>query len=405
MKVIRWLLVWVLLMIALTSCGTQVDPDRTPTRMPARLTSLPLPTSTPLPTDTPLPSVTPAPSTTQTDVPPTLTEPPYDPAAEIDAYLSLLTENDDFSGTVLVAREGQVLLSKGYGFADREAGIPNTPQTKFRIGSITKQFTAIAILLLQDRGDLDTKSYTCQYIPDCPEAWEKITIHRLLTHTAGLPDFTELPGYFETQGEPVTPLEMINRFKNEPLEFQPGEEWGYSNSGYTVLGYIIEEVSGQSYADFIQENIYQPLGMVNSGFDHNQDVIARGYKGRGGNWEEADYIDASVPYAAGALYSTVEDMYRWDQALYTEALVPQELLYRMFTPFADTPIGGYGYGWFITEKYHRPVILHGGGGDGFVAKIERYPEDGVTVIIQCNRETIDLGEIVDQIGSLVFYRN
>jgi CubicO group peptidase (beta-lactamase class C family) len=322
----------------------------------------------------------------------------------IDTYLRSLEEEGAFSGAVLVAREGQVLLSKGYGLANREEGIPNTPQTRFRLCSITKQFTAMGILILQDQGALDVQDRLCDYVADCPLAWKDITLHQLLVHTSGIPDFADLPNYEATKGIPATPLEIIDRFRSLPLDFAPGQEWRYSNSGYILLGYIIEQVSGQPYDAFIQEHIFQPLGMADSGYDHNLDIVATGYTGEDGRWRKADYIDMSIPYAAGALYSTVEDMYRWDQALYTEQLVPQALLGRMFTSFADSPLGGYGYGWFITRQHNRPVVRHGGGGDGFITLIERYPDDRVTIIVLCNRENADLGTIVTRIGQEVFRR-
>jgi CubicO group peptidase (beta-lactamase class C family) len=321
---------------------------------------------------------------------------------EIDAYLDSLVEWDAFSGVVLVARQGLVLINQGYGPADQEQGIPNTPQTKFRIGSITKQFTAMGILILQAQGKLDVQDPICRYVPECPVPWEGITLHHLLVHTSGIPDFVDLPGYEESKGTPTAPIELIARFKDEPLAFPPGSEWRYSNSGYILLGYVIEQASGQTYADFIQTNIFAPLGMASSGYDHNQDVLALGYSGYGEDWLEADYIDASVPYAAGALYSTVGDLLLWDQALYTEKLVSQELLDTMFTPFASNPLGGYGYGWFISERHNRLVVRHGGGGDGYVGIIERYPEDGVTIILLSNRETTDIGTIATEVGTKVF---
>lgn len=327
---------------------------------------------------------------------------PQGAGVAIDAYLQSLEEEGAFSGAVLVAREGQVLLSKGYGLADREEGVLNTPQTKFRLYSASKQFTAMAILILQDQGMLAVRDHLCDHMVDCPSTWEEITLHQLLVHTSGIPSFTDFANYEATKHIPATPLEIIDRFRDKPLDFPPGREWDYSNSGYILLGYIIEQVSSQPYDAFIQEHIFQPLGMVDSGYDHNLDDIARGYTGESGRWRKAEELDMSLPYAAGALYSTVEDMYRWDQALYTEQLVPQALLEEMFTPFAATPIGGYGYGWIVTHKHTRPVIRHGGGGDGFITLIERYPDDQVTIIALSNRETADLGTIVTRIGQEVF---
>jgi CubicO group peptidase (beta-lactamase class C family) len=295
-----------------------------------------------------------------------------------------------------------VLLAQGYGLADRDTGEPNTPQTRFRICSVTKQFTAMAILLLQAQGKLNVRDRVCDYISDCPTAWMGISLHHLLTHTSGIPDLTDLPDYERTKGDPTTPLELVSRVKDRPLEFAPGERWSYSNSGYALLGYLIEVISGRSYAEFVEENIFVPLGMSDSGYDHNLAVLARGYTGEGEGWRDGDYVDASVPYAAGALYSTVEDLYRWDQALYGQDLVSQDLLDTMFTPFVPSPIGEFGYGWIISTERGRQLVRHGGGGDGFTSLIARYPDDRVTIILLSNRDTTDMGSILSSISREVF---
>src|SRR6476469_8371708 len=172
-----------------------------------------------------------------------------------------------FMGTVLVARDGKSLLDKGYGFANLEWQVPNTPTTKFRLGSITKQFTAASILLLEERGKLKIEDPVKKYLPDAPAAWDKVTIFSLLTHTSGIPSFTGFPDYTSTEAIPSTPEKLVARFRDKPLEFQPGEKWNYSNSGYVLLGYLIEKISGQSYADFVKQNIFDKLGMKDSGYD------------------------------------------------------------------------------------------------------------------------------------------
>lgn len=314
-------------------------------------------------------------------------------AAIIDAALSQLAQNNAFSGAVLVARGGDVLLSQGYGPADRTQNIPNTSQTRFRIGSLTKQFTAMAVLILQSQGRLNVQDPVCSYIVDCPAAWQGMTLHHVLTHTAGIPDLLRFPDFEATKGSPSTPAETVARFRNLPLEFAPGTQWRYSNSGYILLGLIIEQAAGQPYEQFLQENIFGPLGMVNSGYDHNLDTLAQGYRGAG----PADFIDMSIPFAAGALYSSVEDLYRWDQALYTEQLVPQALLEQMFTAVPTgmpDPDAGYGYGWVIGTSDERPVIAHGGVIEGFSARIERYPEQRTTLIVLANDQTIDVRSLM-----------
>jgi CubicO group peptidase (beta-lactamase class C family) len=349
------------------------------------------------------------------------------PDSKIDRILNFLTERESFTGAVLVARNGEILLSKGYGLADRDKNLPNTPQMKYRLGSITKQFTAMAILMLQAQNKLRVQDPVCRYIPECPATWQDITIHHLLTHTSGIPDFTDFPDYETTKATPSSPLQTIARFKDRPLDFKPGEEWSYSNSGYIVLGYIIEQASGQSYETFLQKNIFEPLQMKNTGYDHNDGSLATGYTGFYDRWEKADNIDMTIPYAAGGLYSTIEDLYRWDQVLYTEQLVPQDLLNLMFTAQAKTPISSlsYGYGWFVGKMNNHQVVSHGdgilnsvavsrsytsnsGNGpqgnndiEGFATEIRRYTDDKVTIIILSNRDTTNVGTLSDQIAQLV----
>jgi len=323
-------------------------------------------------------------------------------ASKIDKVLNSLTERDAFTGAVLVARNGEVLLSKGYGLADWDKNLPNNPHTKYRLGSITKQFTAMAILMLQAQDKLNVRDPVCLYISECPTTWQDITIHQLLTHTSGIPNFIKFINYEATKATPSSPEQTIARFKDKPLDFPPGEQWSYSNSGYIVLGYIIEQVSGQSYEAFLQQNIFEPLQMKDTGYDHNDGSLAIGYTGI--LWTEADYIDMTIPFAAGGLYSTVEDLYRWDQALYTEQLVSQDLLDLMFTPHAKLPVTGlsYGYGWYIGEMNNHNVVGHGGGIEGFATEIRRYIDDKVTIIVISNRDSTGVGNIADLIAQAVF---
>jgi CubicO group peptidase (beta-lactamase class C family) len=326
------------------------------------------------------------------------------PASKIDKILNSLTEREAFTGAVLVAGNGEVLLSQGYGLADRDKNLPNTPQTKYRLGSITKQFTAMAILMLQAQDKLNVQDHICRYISECPVTWQDITIHHLLTHTSGIPNFTDFRDYQATKATPSAPEQTIARFKDKPLEFPPGEQWSYSNSGYIVLGYIIEQASGLPYEAFLQQYIFEPLQMKDTGYDHNDGSLAIGYTGTHGLWREADYIDMTIPYAAGGLYSTVEDLYRWDQALYTEQLVSKDLVNLMFTPHADMPIAdlSYGYGWAVGEMNNHRAVGHGGGIEGFATEIRRYIDDKVTIIVLSNRDTTGVGSTADLIAQAVF---
>jgi CubicO group peptidase (beta-lactamase class C family) len=203
-----------------------------------------------------------------------------------------------FMGTVLVARNGKPILDKGYGSADLEWNIPNAPDTRFRLGSITKQFTAACILLLEERGQLKIEEPISKYMPDAPAGWKNITFFHLLTHTSGIPSFTSFADYNELQTWPVTPEQLVARFRDKPLEFQPGEKWKYSNSGYALLGYLLEKISGKKYCDFLQQNIFTPLAMHDSGCDRNSNILPRrasGYTPGPKGLENAGYIDMTVP--------------------------------------------------------------------------------------------------------------
>jgi CubicO group peptidase (beta-lactamase class C family) len=353
-----------------------------------------IPTDVP-PTTVPTQTPTAAPPTTI----PTLTA--ESPASKIDKFLNSLTEKEAFTGAVLVAQNGEVLLSQGYGLADRDKNLPNTPQTKYRLAALTKQFTAMAILMLQAQDKLNVQDPICRYISECPVAWQDITIHHILTHTSGMPGIpdAELP-----MAKPTTPEQTIALLKDKPLAFAPGERWSYSNTGYMVLGYIIEQVSGLPYGAFLQKYIFEPLQMKDTGYGQNDGSLAIGYTGYHSEWTEADYVDVTVPYAAGGLYSTVEDLYRWDQALYTEQLISKELLDVMFTPYVPAPDFAdmeYGYGWVIGEANDHQIVWHPGGFDGFAADIDRYIDDKVTIIVLSNRDTTDCG-ITDQIARIIF---
>ena len=250
-----------------------------------------------------------------------------------------------FMGSVLVAQDGKVLLDKGYGFANLEWDVPNTPTTKFRLGSITKQFTAASILLLEERGKLKVEDPVKKYMPNAPAAWDKITIFHLLTHTSGIPSFTGFSDYESHEAQAMTPGKLVEWFRDKPLEFEPGTKWNYSNSGYVLLGYLIEKISGQSYSDFVQQNIFTPLGMKDSGYDSNSAIIAHraaGYAPGKSGPVNAGFVHMSIPFSAGALYSTTEDLLRWEQGLFGGKVLKPESLAKMTTPFKQDYAFGLG---------------------------------------------------------------
>jgi CubicO group peptidase (beta-lactamase class C family) len=318
-----------------------------------------------------------------------------DVARKANEYMSASVERDKFSGSVLIARDGKVLFSRGYGMANLEHDVPCTPQTKFRLGSITKQFTAMAILILQERGKLNVDDKVKKYLPDAPAAWDDITIRHLLTHTSGIKNYTGFPDFLKTLRNRITLTDLIAKFKDKPLDFKPGEKFKYSNSGYIVLGKIVETASGKSYGAFVKEAIFDPLEMHDTGYDSAAQVLkhrASGYSRPAGMAAtNSQYIDMSIPHAAGALYSTVEDLLKWDRALDTERLVSKKSMDAMFTAFKD----GYGYGWMIDRKFDQPRQSHGGGIPGFVTVIERFPAEKLLVVALSNLENAR----VDRIGN------
>ncbi len=352
------------------------------------------PTATPLPA-TPRPTIpSPTPSATPTATP--VVEIP-----DADAYLTREVAANRFSGVVLVVQNGHILLEKGYGLADREKGIPNTPQTRFHIGSLTKQFTAMLIMQLQERGKLQVGDLVSSHLPNCPSTWSAITIDELLTHTSGLMDFFDLPGLDGLLTQRVTPDKIVNLFRDQPLLFRPGSEYSYSNSGFVLLGQIIEQASGESYASQIQKNILTPVGMTATTYGSSgpAGACAVGYETA---WQRAPDVDLSLGYAAGGLCSTVEDLYRWDQALNTTTLCSQASLDAMFSPhFTLAPNVWEGYGWVIRDLSGHRRISHTGLLYGFSSINARYPDDGVTIIILSNLEDAPLTDYVDFLAKQV----
>jgi CubicO group peptidase (beta-lactamase class C family) len=320
-------------------------------------------------------------------------------ASRMDQIVQSYVSAKTFMGTVLVARGGAVLFSKGYGMADLEWDIPNSPSTKFRLGSVTKQFTAASILLLEERGKLKVEDPVKKYMPDAPAAWDKITIFHVLTHTSGIPSFTSFPDYSQTEPFETTPEKLVARFRDKPLDFAPGEKWSYSNSGYVLLGYLIEKISGQSYATFVQENIFAPLGMKDSGYDSNSKVIphrASGYTTDKGVIENAGFIHMSIPFSAGSLYSTTEDLLRWERGLFGGKVLSAASLQKMTTPFKED----YAFGLGVHTTGGHKVIDHGGGIEGFNTHLAYYPEDQLTVVVLGNLNGQAPSDIAGKLGAL-----
>jgi len=324
-----------------------------------------------------------------------------DTEKKVDQYINAYVKMNQFSGSILIAQNEKIIINKGYGMANWEYDIPNSPETKFRIASLTKQFTAMAILMLEEKGLLDLNDPLTKYIPDYPSG-DKIKILHLLTHTSGIPDHTEFPDFNkERRVYQYDIIKTIETFKNKPLEFLPGEKFKYSNSGYILLGYIIEKITNMSYEQYIDNNIFKPLNMTHSGFEHPDKIIknhAVGYKIENNEIRKAKYRNISNAHASGALYSTTEDLYLWDRALYTEKLIKKSSLEKMFTPFKDH----YGYGWGIVDVFNRKMVGHNGETEGFRTNISRFINDDACIIILSNLEQTPVGKISIDLAAILF---
>jgi CubicO group peptidase (beta-lactamase class C family) len=323
--------------------------------------------------------------------------------AKVDAYVEPFLEIKGFNGAILIASKGQVLLRKSYGMANYELDAPNTPQTKFHIASISKTFTAAAILVLEERGLLSVHDPLSKYIPDYPEG-EKITIHHLLSHTSGIPNVNNFLDYNNKSKFPQTLTSVIEMFKNKPLRTQPGARYEYSNSNYNLLAFIVEKVSGKSYGEFLKENIFDPLGMNATGHDGYAGRIiknrASGYSPVGADGlENTPYLDWTIKTGNGSLYSTVEDLYKWDRALYTEKILKKNSLNKMFKPHADDSVG---YGWFVGKRLNRNVVTMSGRSPGFQGEIHRYVDDDVCVIVLSNNYSGAASFMINDLGAIVF---
>lgn len=341
----------------------------------------------------------------------TLTIFAQDKAKQIDELLSKYNEYGQFNGSALVAQNGKIIFKKGFGQANMEWNIPNQPDTKFRLGSISKQFTAFLIVKLAEEGKLKLDVPITTYLPDYPkENGDKITLHNLLTHTSGIPNYTATPNFLKTKSRnPYTPEDFVKTFSSLPLEFKPGERFNYSNSGYFLLGYIIEKTTGKTYEQYLQETILTPLKMLNTGFDHSEVILknrAAGYEKQGKNIVNSSFIDMSIPYAAGSLYSTVEDLYIWDQALYTTKLLSEKSMESLFKSYITFGNESYGYGWFLSEEKigdkQFKIIEHGGGINGFNTIISRVPADKNLVVLLNNTGGTVLGEMNEAIRAILY---
>ncbi len=320
--------------------------------------------------------------------------------AKFEQYLKPYVDSRSFSGQILISQKGKILFSKAYGFANLEFNVPNDVNTEFHIMSVTKSFTAASILILEQRGLLTTEDPVSKFIPDYPFG-NKITLHHLLSHTSGIPDINDLPEYKIAKLQHQTPATLIELYKNKPLEFQPGEDYHYSNSNYSLLAFIIELLSKKTFGEFLKENIFIPLQMTHT--LHHDDMsqvipkLAEGYVPDGNfGLIKTPYLDWTSKAGGGNVISTAEDLNKWNVALLGTSILSEKSKKKMFTEYKQA-----GYGWYLGKQNDRDYIFMNGLTSGFSAHIGRYPEDEVCVIVLSNyfvyiskQMAIDLAAIV-----------
>lgn len=308
----------------------------------------------------------------------------------VDAYIEKQLKAHNIPGLSLaVVRDGKIEKAKGYGLADVELNVPATEETAYQWASVTKQFTAAAVLLLVQDGKLSLDDLVSRHYEKSPSAWSNITVRHLLTHTAGIKSYTDLPDFFKTIRKDYTPDELIGLVSDRALDFDPGEKWRYNNTAYYLLGLIIERASGQTYGDFLAERIFKPLQMDTARLNHQFEIIpnrATGYDNRSNRWMRSEFVSPTQPYSAGALIGTVLDLAKWDAALYTDKLLPASVREEMWraVKLQDGKTFPYGYGWQLGELRGHPYVGHGGGIHGFSTFILRLVKDKLTVIVLAN---------------------
>ncbi len=336
-------------------------------------------------------------------------EPPDDLEAFVDSVAEAVIESGESVGlSVGIAKGDEPWLAKGYGLANLELKAPATAKSVYRIGSITKQFTAAAVLLLVEDGRLSLDDPLTRFLPDYPTQGHEVTVRQLLQHTSGIKSFTSLPSYRRDLHQPVTHEDIIKRFKDEPFDFPPGEKFSYCNSGYYLLGVIVEKASGQTYEEFLKERILLPLELKTTVYDRHGLIIpnrAAGYgKAWGGGFRNADYVNMGQPFAAGALASTVEDLIRWQQGLATHKLLKPASWESMTTrgKLNDGKTSTYGLGVFLRKLDDRQTIRHGGGIKGFRSDLAFFPDTSITIAVLTNSEGAHPERITDRIARHIF---
>jgi len=324
-------------------------------------------------------------------VPPISAQPAGDDALakKIDAVMTEVYHPDGPGAAIIVRKDGKTIFRKGYALADLELGVPVEPDMVFRLGSITKQFTAVSILMLAEQAKLGLQDEITKFLPDYPTQGRRITVEHLLTHTSGIQSYTDMAEWLPLWRKDFTVQELIDLFKDKPMQFEPGERWAYNNSGYILLGAIIEKASGKPYEEFLDSRIFKPLGMKHTYYGSAERVIPRripGYQMGKDGFINAPYLSMTQPYAAGSLLSNVDDLAVWSDAVFSEKLIGKDWLAKAFTPYKlkNGESSGYGYGWFIADYQGHPTVEHGGGINGFMTYEMTLPEDRVFLAILTN---------------------
>ncbi|HEX4959889.1 MAG TPA: serine hydrolase domain-containing protein [Thermoanaerobaculia bacterium] len=342
-----------------------------------------------------------------------------DVAQTVDAYLTARTDLGRFSGAVLVAKDGKVLLRKGYGFADVEKRTPYTPETQQDVASISKMFTAMAALKLRDQGKLRLDDPICKYLEDCPEAWKPITLQQLMRHTSGIPDYEEALGigsdkYMAFMNQPGASARIVENARKLALDFKPGEKFHYSNTGYIILSDVVQKAVGQSFGDFVTKTLLSPAAMTSSGVfgvgdppknlangythgDLGWDKMLAGVSLTAGHLKKLPQLPLTPPEGDAGIYSTVDDLYRWSQVMDGGPLVSAEEAAEVFTPGLEN----YGYGWFIDNGFDRKRLRHNGLLPGYVSDFIKFPADKVTIILFSNLDRTRLDRIARDVTAIV----
>jgi D-alanyl-D-alanine carboxypeptidase len=322
----------------------------------------------------------------------------------IDEYVQSRMRKANVPGfSVAVVQDGKVILARGYGWANVELSVPATENTVYQIASVTKTFTATAIMMLVEEGKLKLDDRIAARLPGLPAAWKEVTVRQLLTHTSGIKSYTSVNDFRKTARKDYERSEILDLVAKDPLEFAPGEKWSYSNTGYFLLGLLIEKETAKTYGEFMADRIFKPLGMAHTRVNDLHAIIpnrAQGYTWDGKAMRNGEYVSPTQPFAAGMLVSTVSDLVKWDSAMGSEKLLKKSSLEQMWipAPLGDGGPANYGFGWQISKVNGHRRLSHGGGIPGFASELSRFVDDKLTVIVLSNSDQCNVGSLAQGIA-------